>query len=80
MRTEPTYKWRIKRTGQWTTTPHCTEEEIKAEHPDAIRLPGTLRERATEPVLIAPTGRKRTDAPLPPRDFMAECDPRDIPF
>lgn len=80
MRTEPTYKWRIKRTGQWTTTLHCTEEEIKAEHPEAIRLPGTLQERAMEPVLIAPTGRKMTDAPLPPRDFMAECDPKDIPF
>ena len=45
MHIEYLYKWRIQRANQWTTTPHCTEEEIKAEHPEAIRLPGTLLER-----------------------------------
>ncbi|ULR90347.1 hypothetical protein [Comamonas sp. B21-038] len=80
MNTESTYKWHIQRAWTWTTKPHCTEEEVKAEHPEAIRLPGTLLERVREPALIEPTRRPNGGVPLPPRDFMAECDPKDIPF
>ena len=45
MQVEYLYKWRIQRGGQWTTTHHCSEDEVKSEHPEAIRLPGTLLER-----------------------------------
>lgn len=80
MNTEPTYKWRIQKAGQWATTPHCTEEQAKADHPEAIRLPGTLRERVKAPELVEPSGLKKAETRLPPRDFMAECAPKDIPF
>lgn len=37
MRTETTYLWRIKWAGRWTTTRHhCTDEQIKKEHPEAV--------------------------------------------
>ncbi len=80
MNTESTYKWRIQHARMWTTASHCTEEEVKADHPEAIRLPGTLRERVKAPVLTESSGLKKVDTRLPPRDFMAECDPKDIPF
>lgn len=53
MHIEYLYKWRIQRAEQWTTTRHCTEEEIKAEHPEAIRLPGTLIERNAQSKFMA---------------------------
>jgi hypothetical protein len=32
--------------GKWTTTRHhCTEEDIRVEHPEAVRMEGTLIER-----------------------------------
>ncbi len=37
MKTETTYLWRIKWAGRWTNTKyHCTEEQIRKEHPEAV--------------------------------------------
>lgn len=44
MKEETTYLWRIKWAGRWVTTRHhCTEIQIKKEHPEAICLVGTTR-------------------------------------
>ena len=44
MKNETTYLWRIKWAGRWTTTRHhCTEEQIRKEHPEAICLHETKR-------------------------------------
>lgn len=43
MRTDSLYIWRILWTGKWRHTRyHCTEEHIRLEHPEALRLPSTL--------------------------------------
>jgi hypothetical protein len=45
MKTETTYLWRIKWAGRWTTTKyHCTEEQIRKEHPEAVCLVASKRE------------------------------------
>ena len=45
MKTEVTYQWRIQWAGKWSTTRHhFTEEHIRKEHPEAVRLDGTRRE------------------------------------
>lgn len=39
MREEVTYRWRIQWAGKWTnTTYHCTEAQIRKEHPEAVCL------------------------------------------
>jgi len=46
MKTEIQYQWRIRWGGKWTTTGHhCTEEAIRREHPEAVRIDATRRER-----------------------------------
>jgi hypothetical protein len=36
------WKWRIRWAGRWTTTQIArTEEDIKREHPEAIRVEGS---------------------------------------
>jgi hypothetical protein len=43
MKEESTYRWRIKWAGRWTTTNYqCTEEHIRKEHPEAVRIDNTL--------------------------------------
>ena len=38
------HRWRVLWAGKWKTTSyHCTEEEIRAEHPEAERVEDTLR-------------------------------------
>ena len=45
MKTEIQYQWRIKWSGHWTTTGHhCTEESIRKEHPEAVRIDASRRE------------------------------------
>lgn len=45
MRTEIQYKWRILWAGHWVTTGHhCTEEQIRKEHPEAVRIDHSRRE------------------------------------
>lgn len=42
MHEEITYKWRIKWQGRWVTTRyHCTKEQIRRAHPEAICLEHT---------------------------------------
>lgn len=39
MKQEITYRWRIQWAGKWTTTRHhCTEDQIRKEHPEAVCL------------------------------------------
>ena len=46
MRLEEHYRWRHLWLDKWTTTRfHCTDEEIRVEHPEAERVEGTLIER-----------------------------------
>ena len=45
MKTIQTYRWRVLWLGKWTTTRHHAEEEqIRIEHPEAIRVESTLIE------------------------------------
>jgi hypothetical protein len=44
--TEDTYRWKINWLGRWTTTRYqTTEAQIRVEHPEAIRVEGTLKLR-----------------------------------
>ena len=46
MKTEELWRWRVKWVGKWTTTRFdATEEQIRAQHPDAIRVDGTRKLR-----------------------------------
>ena len=47
MRTVTVYRWRYRGLrGKLTTTSfHCTEEDIRVEHPDAEPVEGTRQER-----------------------------------
>ena len=45
MRTKIQYRWRILWAGHWVTTGHhCTEEQIRKEHPEAVRIDHSRRE------------------------------------
>ena len=45
MNTEIQYRWRIMWLGHWATTGHhCTEEQIRKEHPEAVRIDDSRRE------------------------------------
>ena len=58
MKTEIQYQWRIKWAGHWTTMGHhCTEESIRKEHPEAVRIDDSRRE-----VQIAETFDERKNA------------------
>lgn len=38
-----TYRWRTRWAGRWTITRyHASEADIRVEHPEAERVPGTL--------------------------------------
>ena len=43
MKEEVQWQWRIKWCGRWTTSHYCTEEAIRREHPEAVRLEGSRR-------------------------------------
>jgi hypothetical protein len=40
---EVQYKWRIKWCGRWTTSHFCTEDAIRIEHPEAVRIDASRR-------------------------------------
>ena len=43
MKTEHTYRWLTKWNGKMTPSQHhCTEESIRKQHPEAVRIEGTL--------------------------------------
>lgn len=45
MKTEVQYRWRVKWGGRWVTTRHhCAEEQIRAQHPEALVIEHTRRE------------------------------------
>ena len=42
MKTVEKWRWRIRWTGRWTTTPIAyTEEQIRREHPEAEKVPNS---------------------------------------
>jgi hypothetical protein len=46
MKEEIRYRWRIQWAGKWgTTNHHCTEEQIRKEHPEAQCLEHTREVR-----------------------------------
>jgi hypothetical protein len=43
MKREEHHRWRIRWAGKWKTTSyHCTEADIRVEHPEAECVEGTL--------------------------------------
>jgi hypothetical protein len=60
MKTEVAYLWRIQWAGRWTTTrTHRTEDEIRREHPEAVRIDGSaiVRTAAESPAEQAELAR-----------------------
>jgi len=56
MQTEIQYRWRILWAGKWrTTSHHCTEEQIRKDHPEAVRIDASRRE-----LKVAETFEERT--------------------
>lgn len=43
MKEEVQWKWRIKWCGRWTTSHYCSEEAVRREHPEAVRVEGSRR-------------------------------------
>lgn len=43
MKEEAQYKWRIQWCGRWTTSHYCTQEAIRREHPEAVRVDASRR-------------------------------------
>jgi len=42
MKTEELWRWRVKWAGKWTTTRYdATEDQIRVEYPEAVRINGT---------------------------------------
>jgi hypothetical protein len=57
MQTEIQYRWRILWVGQWrTTSHHCTEEQIRKDHPEAVCIEASRRE-----LKVAETFDERTN-------------------
>ena len=68
MRTEIQYRWRILWSGHWATTGHhCTEEQIRKEHPEAVRIDDSRRE-----LKVAETFNERKNAMFPVYSFMRQ--------
>jgi hypothetical protein len=69
MRIENVYRWRYfdaARGKHFTTRYHCTEEAIRAEHPDAVPVPGSLEVRGI-PEAEAEQGRSTAHLQGKPR-------------
>lgn len=49
MKEEIRWQWRIRWCGRWTTSHHCTEEAVRREHPEAVRIEGSRQ------VLLVPS-------------------------
>ena len=89
MRTEKHYRWRVQWIGKWKTTRfHCSQADIRVEHPEAVCLPDTLIEREvpdTKEEMDAQTHDLSTSVTKPGRKIAAkpsfpEINPRDVPF
>jgi hypothetical protein len=69
MNTIETWRWRILWGGRWKTAPHhWTEAEIRREHPEAERVPGSMLLRPPPDDALTPNHRPA-----------AEMDPRIAP-
>jgi hypothetical protein len=68
MHIEIRYKWRIKWGGRWTTTNHyATEDQIRKEHPEAVRLDNMRIEQQlldTPEERVAAIGRSHYDGKM----------------
>jgi hypothetical protein len=68
MKTEIQYRWRILWSGRWGTTGyHCTEDQIRKEHPEAVRIDASRRE-----LQIAETFDERKNAMFRPSAFVKQ--------
>ena len=68
MKTEIQYRWRIMWLGHWATTGHhCTEEQMRREHPEAIRIDDSRRE-----LNIADTFDERKNVMAPVYSFVKQ--------
>ena len=68
MKIEIQYRWRIMWSGHWATTGHhCTEEQIRKEHPEAVRVDDSRRE-----LRVAETFDERKHAMFPVSAFMSQ--------
>ncbi|MEI7763874.1 MAG: hypothetical protein WCI85_11635 [Comamonadaceae bacterium] len=68
MKTEIQYRWRILWSGHWATTGHhCTEEQIRKEHPEAVRIDDSRRE-----LKVAETFDERKNVMFPVCAFMKQ--------
>ena len=68
MKTEIQYRWRILWSGHWATTGHhCTEEQIRKEHPEAVRIDASRRE-----LLVADTFDERKNVMFPGHSFVMQ--------
>lgn len=65
MKTEHTYRWLTRWAGKMSPTRyHCTEEQIRKSHPEAVRIEGTLIVRqVAETVDELP--KQMTSPPMP---------------
>ena len=69
MKTEIQYRWRIRWSGRWVTTGHhCTEEQIRKEHPEAVRIDDSRRE-----LQVADTFDERKNVMFPAYGFMRQA-------
>jgi len=65
MKTEIQYQWRIMWLGHWATIGHhCTEEQIRKEHPEAVRIEESRRE-----LRVADTFDERKNVMFPVNSF-----------
>jgi hypothetical protein len=68
MKTEIQYRWRILWSGHWATMGnHFTEEQIRKEHPEAVRIDDSRRE-----LRVAETFDERKNVMCPVYAFMRQ--------
>lgn len=71
MKTIEEWRWRVKWAGKWCSTSyHTTEESIRREHPEATKVPGSMRLME-----VAETDAERVAAAFP-RTVQRPMDPR----
>jgi hypothetical protein len=69
MKTEIQYRWRVVWSGHSTTTGHhCTEEQIRKEHPEAVRIDASRRE-----LQVADTFDERKNAMFAAYSFVKQA-------
>jgi hypothetical protein len=64
-----TYRWRTLWAGKMTATRyHCSEEDIRKEHPEAVRIEGTLIVREIPETDEERKAAQYSDLTSPPMD------------